>query len=91
MDKDLVVVAVAVVVVHTINDGRLRSRSCNIALAYLGGRGRRRSRVVVSDSTGPGLASTDDTRAVLRVRYSVSFHWIIWILHYIVTPGVKSM
>jgi hypothetical protein len=77
-------------VVHTINECRLRSRSCNIALAYLGGRGGR-SHVVVSDSTGPSVASTDDTRAVLRIRYSVSCYWIIWILRYIVTPGVKAM
>src|ERR1051325_4036377 len=55
------------VVAHTINEGRLRSRSHNIALAYLGGRGRR-SHVVVSDNTSPEVASTDDTRAVLRIR-----------------------
>jgi len=78
------------VVAHTINEGRLRSRSHNIALAYLGGRGRR-SHVVVSDNTSPDVASTDDTRAVLRIRYFVSSYWIIWILCYIVTPGVEAM
>jgi hypothetical protein len=82
-------VDVDVVVVHTINESRLRSRSRNIALAYLGGRGR--SHVVVSDSAGPGVTSIDDTRTVLRIRYCVSSYWIICILRHIVTPGVKAM